>query len=113
MAEYGKKIVYQKNQKIQFQDFSIQFLGVRHIKIPQFKPGFTCYDFEIFPIKEPAKGFWPLFTKKTIKVSWSSGTGVIVPEPFEVNGKQYALELFFSKKLGQLKENELVIEKKE
>ena len=42
-------------------------------------------------------------------VSWTTGTGVIDPTNFEIDGKHYQLELHRSDKLGKLKDNELVI----
>lgn len=42
-------------------------------------------------------------------VSWTSGTGDIVPAEFEINGNNYYLELGMSEKHGQLQQDELVI----
>jgi hypothetical protein len=42
-------------------------------------------------------------------VSWTTGTGVIDPTDFEIDGKHYQLELRHSDKLGRLNENKLVI----
>ena len=42
-------------------------------------------------------------------ISWTTGTGVIDPTDFEIDGKRYRLELRHSDKLGKLKKNELVI----
>ena len=42
-------------------------------------------------------------------ISWTTGTGVIDPTDFEIDGKRYLLELRHSDKLGKLQDNELVI----
>jgi hypothetical protein len=61
------------------------------------REGFLYYDFKV------SKG------KAEKVVSWTTGTGVIDPTDFEIDGKRYLLELRRSDKLGKLKENELVI----
>ncbi len=61
----------------------------------------------------PKKGFSIGFKASKGKaekvISWTTGTGVIDPTDFEIDGKRYLLELRHSDKLGKLKENELVI----
>jgi len=65
--------------------------------LPVYPRGFLYYDFKV------SKG-------KTEKVvSWTTGTGVIDPTDFEIDGKRYQLELRHSDKLGKLKENNLVV----
>jgi hypothetical protein len=66
-------------------------------KARQATKGFLYYDFKA------SKG------KAEKVISWTTGTGVIDPIDFEIDGKRYRLELRHSDKLGKLKENELVI----
>ena len=96
-ASYGTRVKYRSGQKIEFPDFTIQYVGERRKSIPVYPRGFLYYDFKV------TKG-------KTEKiVSWTTGTGLIGPMDFEIDGKRYRLELRHSDKLGKLKENELVI----
>jgi hypothetical protein len=96
-ASYGTRVKYRAGQKIEFPDFTVEYLGERRETIPVYPRGFLYYDFKV------SKG-------KTEKVvSWTTGTGVIDPTDFEIGGKHYQLELRHSDKLGKLKENELAI----
>jgi hypothetical protein len=96
-ASYGTRVKYRVGQKIQFPDFTIEFVGERRQSSPTYPRGFLCYDFKVSSGK----------TEKT--VSWSAGTGDIGPVEFEVGDKHYQLELRRSDKLGKLKDNEFVI----
>jgi hypothetical protein len=96
-ASYGTRVKYRVGQKIEFPDFTIQYVGERHKSVPVYPRGFLYYDFKV--------------TKGNVEkvVSWTTGTGIIDPADFEIAGKDYQLELRYSKKLGKLQENELVI----
>jgi hypothetical protein len=96
-ASYGALAKYRSGEKIEFPDFTVEYIGERRKDTPAYPRGFLYYDFKV------SKG-------KTEKmVSWTTGTGVIDPTDFEFDGKRYQLELRHSDKLGKLKENELVI----
>ena len=96
-ASYGTRVKYRASQKIEFPDFTIEYIGERRKTLPVYPRGFLYYDFKI------TRG-------KTDKVvSWTTGTGIIAPTDFEFDGKPYHLELRRSEKLGKLKDNELVI----
>ena len=81
IADYGVPVSYAKGRDIAFADFTMRYLGERHVKSPIFKPGFTFQDFAV-----ASRG-------RTQTVSWTSGTGVIDAADFQVDGKPYALEL--------------------
>jgi hypothetical protein len=96
-ASYGTRVKYKANQKIQFPDFTVEYLGERRKSLPVYPRGFLYYDFKI------SRG-------KTEKmVSWTTGTGIIDPTDFDFDGKPYHLELRRSDRLGKLNDNELVI----
>jgi hypothetical protein len=96
-ASYGTRVKYRSGQKIEFPDFAIEYVGERRKSISVYPRGFLYYDFKV------SKG-----TAEKM-VSWTTGTGVIDPTDFEIDGKRYQLELRHSDKLGKLKDNELVI----
>jgi hypothetical protein len=96
-ASYGTRVKYQARQKIEFPDFTIEFVGERRQSSPTYPRGFLYYDFKVSNGK----------IEKT--VSWSAGTGDIGPLEFEAGDKHYQLELRRSDKLGKLNDNELVI----
>jgi hypothetical protein len=96
-ALYGTRVKYGTGKKIEFPDFTIEYVGERRTTSPVYPRGFLYYDFKV------SKGK----TEKT--VSWTSGTGLIGPMQFEIAGKHYQLELRHSNKLGNLNDNELVI----
>lgn len=97
MAEYGVKTEFQSEAELQFADFSLTYLGKRHVQSPRFKPGFIFHDFKV------SKG------DEVTAISWSSGAGDIAPLEFSVSGKSFCLEMGISDELGILKRNELVI----
>ena len=96
-SSYGTRVKYRPGEKIEFPDFTIAYVGERRKSVPVYPRGFLYYDFKV------SKG------KAEKMVSWTTGTGVIDPTDFEIDGKRYLLELRHSDKLGKLKENELVI----
>ena len=96
-VSYGTRVKYRAGQKIEFPDFTIQYVGERQKSVPVYPRPFLYYDFKV------SKGR----TEKMI--SWTTGTGVIDPTDFEIAGKHYQLELRHSDKLGKLKEDELAI----
>jgi hypothetical protein len=96
-ASYGTRVKYRPGEKIEFPDFTIEYIGERRKDTPAYPRGFLYYDFKVR-------------TANIEKVvSWSSGTGDIGPVDFEISGKRFLLELRRSDKLGRLNENELVI----
>jgi signal peptidase I len=96
-ASYGTRVKYRPGEKIEFPDFTVEYVGERRKTVPVYPRGFLYYDFTV------SKG------KVEKVVSWTTGTGTIDPTDFEFDGKRYHLELRHSDKLGKLKENELVI----
>jgi len=96
-ASYGTRVKYRPGEKIEFPDFTVEYVGERRKTVPVYPRGFLYYDFKV------SKG------KAEKMVSWTTGTGVIDPTNFEIDGKHYQLELRRSDKLGKLKDNELVI----
>jgi hypothetical protein len=96
-ASYGTRVKYRAGQKIEFPDFTIEYVGERRKTLPVYPRGFLYYDFKV------SKG------KFEKVISWTTGTGVIDPIDFEIDGGKYQLELRHSDKLGKLNENELVI----
>jgi hypothetical protein len=96
-ASYGTRVKYRASQKIEFPDFTVQYLGERRKSLPVYPRGFLYYDFKI--TREKAEKV----------ISWTTGTGIIDPTDFEFEGKRYHLELRRSEKLGKLNDNELVI----
>jgi hypothetical protein len=96
-AAYGTKLAYSQGQRLAFPDFTLEFTGTRRETTPQYPRGFLYYDFAI------TSG-----DQKQI-VAWTTGTGLIGPQQFQVNGKKFILERVMSDKLGKLNENELVV----
>ena len=71
-ASYGTRVKYRPGEKIEFPDFTVEYVGERRKTVPVYPRGFLYYDFKV------GKG-------KTEKmVSWSSGTGDIGPVEFEI-----------------------------
>ena len=96
-SSYGTPVKYRAGEKIQFPDFTVEYLGQHRKRLPNYPRGFLYYDFKL------GKG------KSQKVISWTTGTGIIDPTDFEFEGKRYHLELRRSQKLGQLKDNEFVI----
>jgi hypothetical protein len=96
-ADLGAKVTYKKETPVQFGNFTLTFVGERHVVPEKYPRGMTFYDFRV----TSAAG------NQTI--SWSSGTGDIGPTIFKVGNEQFWLELKRSDKLGKLKDNELVV----
>ena len=88
---------YQVGQKIEFPDFTVEYIGERRKSVPVYPRPFIYYDFKA------SKG------RAEKVVSWTTGTGLIGPMDFEIGSKHYQLELRHSDKLGKLQDNELVI----
>ena len=96
-AAYGTRVKYRPGEKIEFPDFTIEYVGKRKKSVPLYPSGFFYYDFKL------SKGNVGKI------VSWTSGTGDIAPANFEIGGNHYQLELRHSDNLGKLRENEFVI----
>lgn len=97
-ADYGVKTRFAKGKPLTFPDCELVFAGTRRVSSPAYSRGFLYYDF-----KATSGG-------KSKDVSWSSGTGDIGPEFFEVNGRKFVLELgatILAK--GFMKDDELVL----
>jgi hypothetical protein len=100
-ADYGVKTRFQQGKTLTFPDCQLVFTGTRHVASDVYPRGFLNYDFKV-----KSGG-------KTKDVSWSPGTGLVVPRFFKVNGKDFALELKGSAAFkGWMKEDELVLWKK-
>ena len=99
-VKYGTPLKYEKEQIIEFADFSIKFIGERRTTSDAYPRGFLFYDFEIF------KG------DKKQTVSWTSGTGEIAPEYFSFNNKEYVLEMEYAMVLKKQMDNEIIIWRK-
>jgi len=96
-ASYATRVKYQAGQKIEFPDFTVEYVGERRTGVTAYPRGFLYYDFKVR-------------TANIEKVvSWSSGTGDIGPVEFEIGSKRFLLELRRSDKLGKLNKDELVI----
>ena len=96
-ALYGTRVKYQAGQKIEFPDFTVEYVGERRTSLPVYPRGFLYYDFKVRTANIERV------------VSWSSGTGDIGPVEFEIGSKRFLLELRRSDKLGKLNNDELVI----
>ncbi len=97
MFSYPSKTVYSKDQELMFPDFTVIYLGDRHVDHEIYKNGFHYRDFLIKSSDQEQV------------VSWTSGTGEIVPHNFTVDDKCFYLELGLSDSFGALNSNELVI----
>lgn len=97
VAGYGEKVRFAEGHPIRFPDFTLTYLGQRHVASETFPRGFDYHDFQI---GRAAEGF---------TVSWSSGTGDIGPTMFELSGQTYRLELRYADTLGTLADDEVVI----
>lgn len=97
---YGRKIHFTKDVALHFSDFDLTYIGERHVPLKAYPHGFTYYDFVATT------------GEKTVKVSWTSGTGNIGPYEFKIAGHTYDLELRISDKLGSLQTDELVVNRK-
>ncbi len=94
---YGTRVKYRAGQKIEFPDFTVEYVGERRQSTPAYPRGVLYYDFKVRTANIERV------------VSQSSGTGDIGPMDFEIGGKHYQLELRHSDKLGKLQDNELVM----
>ncbi len=93
-ASYGTRVKYRVGKKIEFPDFTVEYVGERRQSTPAYPRGFLYYDFKV------SRG------KSEKVISWTTGTGIIDPTDFEFDGKRYHLELRRSEKLGKLNDNE-------
>ncbi len=104
MNEYDSVVKFSKGEQLKFPDFTLEYTGER-TETKQFPNGNSVtMKFHEFNVTSSA-------SKK--QISWSSGTGDIAPVGFEIDGKNFEIEMSFSEKLKtKLSENELVIVKK-
>jgi hypothetical protein len=99
-AAYGTKVPFAQNRPIQFPDFLLQYIGSNDVPGPNnAKWSMTFYNFTISSGTEQNK------------ISYSSGSGVVFPNPFSFHGAKYTIEMYYSAALGKLAGNELVITK--
>jgi hypothetical protein len=94
---YGVAVTCLQGQTLVFPDFNLGFVGTRRETLPQYPRGFLYYDYNITSGGQ----------KQT--VAWTSGTGAIGPQVFQVDGENFTLERVFSDKLGKLGEDDIVI----
>lgn len=97
MNEYSHKVKYKENQDLSFPDFTLRYSGQTKVIPPRYPRGFIYYNFLV-----KANGH-------AQKIRWSSGTGMIAPLDFKVDGKAFWLELQACAKFGHLAADELVI----
>lgn len=101
LYSYGTKIDFSDRYLKKLPDLNIRFLGKREMATSDFRPGFTYYDFEVSK------------NGKTRTISWSSGTGDIGPEYFEIEGETFVLELAWSQAFkNKIEKGKMVIWKK-
>jgi hypothetical protein len=99
IASYNSKVQFSQGQVINFPDFNLQYTGKSSTPGPNGAQwSIDDYNFII------NKG------NNQQQIAWSSGTGLVLPIPFSFNGKNYTIEMAYSQKLGDLSNNELVIE---
>jgi hypothetical protein len=103
---YGKRVKYELDTVIQYPNFSIRFIGTRHVVPDVYPRGWLVYDFDVISKEE-----------EKLQVSWSAGTGAIGPTYFSVDDREYVLELAATipesdSKSGLLDENEIIIWRK-
>ncbi|RBP42560.1 hypothetical protein DES53_106269 [Roseimicrobium gellanilyticum] len=96
---YGSKVKYSKGATLHFPDFDLTYIGRRKESSEVFKPGFT---FEDFRVSQGAR---------SDTVSWTSGTGLIVPRQFKFRGNTFQLMLYHGGTAGKLKSDELIVVK--
>ena len=70
-ASYGTRVKFRANQKIDFPDFRVEYLGERRKTLPVYPRGFLYYDFKI------TRG------KAEKVVSWTTGARIIDPTDFD------------------------------
>ncbi len=96
-ASYGSKVFFRKDQAIPFPDFVLTYTGERNVSSQRFPRGFQYFDFVAKTASEE------------VKVSWTSGTGLIDAADFKIGGNAYQLELRGSRVHGWLGAEELVV----
>ena len=101
---YDTVVKFSKGEQLKFPDFTLEYTGERS-ETKQFPNGNSItMKFHEFNVTSSA-------SKK--QISWSPGMGDIAPMGFEIDGKNFELEMSYSEKLKtKLSENELVIVKK-
>lgn len=98
-TSYGTKVRFSKGTTLHFPDFDLTYLGRRKEASEVFTPGFTFEDFRV------SHG------SHSDTVSWTSGTGLIVPRQFKFRGGTFQLMLYHGGPVGKLKSDELVVAK--
>ena len=100
-SEYSKIVKFEKGKPLTFADFTLTYLGQRYTTGTKF-----TFVFEQFEVTPTGGG-------KPQKIEWTSGTGEIAPQPFEVGGQKFFLDLRTSEIVGHkfnvMKIDELVI----
>jgi hypothetical protein len=80
-ARYGIWETYSSTDSLVYPDFKLRFLGLSEQPLPDFVAMGPVYRFLVFQ------------GDLETTVSWSSGTGDIGPELFEISGKKFFLEM--------------------
>lgn len=85
-ARYGSWETYSSTDPLVYPDFKLRFLGfgLSEQPLPDFPPMGQVYRFLVFQ------------GGLETTVSWSSGTGDIGPELFEISGRKFFLEMISS-----------------
>jgi hypothetical protein len=96
---YGTKVTYSQGTVIHFPDFDVTYLGSRKVPSKVYPRGFTYEDFRVSK------------DSRSTTVSWTSGTGLVVPCAFKFDGQKYQLMLAFGGPGVKLKNNELIVAK--
>ena len=83
-VNYNDRVVIELNETIEYPDFTVEYLGddTREGKVKWGTSGLTSFRYAKYKIK--AGDF-------SQEMTWGSGTGVISPRPFEINGKTFSL----------------------
>jgi hypothetical protein len=81
---YGDKVVLDLNVPVEYPDFTVEFLGEekRDVGVEWNKSGDKAFTYYKYKVKSG---------DYENEILWGSGTGLIVPQKFTVNGKSFSL----------------------
>ena len=54
-ASYGTRVKYRAGQKIEFPDFTVEYMGERRKTVPVYPRGFLYYDFNVSKGTNPTR----------------------------------------------------------
>lgn len=81
MNSYDAPFILEKGNAVAFPDFTIEYLGERKVEVPQYANTYFYYkDYRI------SSGDF----EET--VSWTPGTGLLVPLKFVVSGQKFSFQ---------------------